>query len=119
MKQHRINLNQTAAEAAAAIKLAEASGDAQTIKAAVISHAYVAEREAIANVAKAREYYQRWNAAAEAACKNGDQDLAGGGDCWAVIKAEGAEAALYEAEKERRQAGEHKAAIMSHYQSIR
>lgn len=108
----RINLNQTAAEAAAAIKLAEASGDAQAIKAAVISHAYVAEREAKLENEKARAYCLAAEAAAEAAYKDGRQDLAGGGDCFVVIKAEGARAAFEEAEKEYKAAKDHRAAVM-------
>ena len=108
----RINLNQTATAAAAAVKLAEASGDAQAIKAAVISHAYVSEREAKEANDKARAYCLAAEAAAEAAYKDGRQELAGGGDCFVVIKAEGARAAFEEAEKELKAAKEYRASVM-------
>jgi len=107
-----INLKQTATAAAAAVKLAEASGDAQAIKAAVISHAYVAEREAKEANDKARAYCLAAEAAAEAAYKEGRQDLAGGGDCFIVIKAEGARAAFDESEKELKAAREYRYSVM-------
>lgn len=115
---HHININQTAAEAAFRLASAVASGDARAIKAASISHAYVAEREAKEAMKKAWAYYRTCQAAAEAAYANGSQDLEGGGDCWAVIRAEGAESAANRASEELAKAKEHRAAVERRFNSL-
>jgi len=112
---HRININQTATDAVACLAAAESSGDARSIKAAEISLARLKEWEAIAASKKAWAFYRFLEAAAELAYQNGSQDLEGGGDCWAVIKAEGAEAAAHLADEEVSKAKEYRAAIEKKY----
>ena len=116
---HRININQTAAEAAANVARAESNGDARAIKAAAISHAYVAFREAKEASRKAWAAYREAAAIAEAAYANGSQDLIGGGDCFAVIRAEGLESAAHAADLELEKAKEYRASIEAHFNGFK
>jgi hypothetical protein len=111
----RIDLTKTAAEAQTWLKAAEACGNLAAIRAALISYAYAYERESKAACSAAWKHYNVCAAAAAAAYANGSQDLEGGGDCWAVIKAEGAEASAQLADLEVEKAKAFKAAVKLNY----